>query len=380
MKSIIIFMLTTLAFTVIAADRYVNSNVATDGDGSVNNPWKYLSTAIESSNAGDTLFLEGIFTLEDDPAIDKIKGLLIDKSISLIGIDPEITIVQATSDPNRDDITWRNFTIEKGNNRTPIIKFENLTIRHGYGKPAGGIYAEVNKNGDEIGELIIKNCIITDNFTPEFLDMKTHNGGAGIFVCGSGNLTISNTVIKNNTNFNCDARYGIDGWVLNAGGGIHLVPGENSIFNLTNTAIYNNIAYNSGGGVNIYLPYPSSLTEINFTNCTISGNIAKGLLPSMTSGVSYGTAVLIQGTYNHISDPEVKFNSCTIADNNGYGLLGKYAIAFICGEYYGYDQSVITFKNSIIKNDHANFYSERLNFFNRSYTISNDNFLPNPRQ
>lgn len=169
-----------------------------------------IQTAIDSVSAGDTLNLAAeTFT----------ESITVDKSLNIIGVGAESTIVQAASAQGIADD--RVVNIDPGIS----VTIQDLTIR--YGKAKQGVMPPVSFCGgiENDGNLSLLQVILTKNSSTAY--------GGGI--CNSGTLDITNSIISEN--------------VSGDGGGIRN-DGDASLINVT---IFNNSAptYNGGGVYNI---------------------------------------------------------------------------------------------------------------------------------
>ena len=230
MKTIYTFLFVLLATNVFATQKFVllsgKNNI--DHDGSVLKPWETISYAVSQIEAHDTICVgSGVFTE---------KNILIDKPVTLKGINADYSIVQAGVS-NTEDNKNTVFNIQSD------VAIINLTIRHG----SPGILVGADAT------LKISYCNV--------INCEAETAGGGINA--SGNLYISNSCIANNTTNQSGGGIFASGYtrILNStvsnnhstgsgtfGGGILI---NNGIFEMKNSTVVFNSAGSKGKGIHI---------------------------------------------------------------------------------------------------------------------------------
>ncbi|REK00931.1 MAG: T9SS C-terminal target domain-containing protein [Bacteroidetes bacterium] len=201
-----------------------------------------LSSAISAALSGDTIMLSGTITGEGVAG----EGIIINKNISIFGVSPSTSIIQAAASQN----TANRRVITVYANRTVLLK--NLTIRHG--KTATSGYPQQWGGGIlNYGILTVDNCIIRNN--------NANSSGGGIYndsyyqVGANGNLTVTNSTVCNN---------------VGADYGSGICSGYfTTVMKLTNVTVFGNT-----GSSAIALDR-SANTYI--TNCTVANNGSSGI-------------------------------------------------------------------------------------------------------
>jgi hypothetical protein len=223
-------------------------------------------------------------------------GVLVDKDVTIEGLGPQATIVQAHAQP--EQATERVFFIAPG----ATVNIRGMTIRHGNPtsepESGGGIRNE--------GTLTLESVIVCDN-----------SGSAGGGILNDGTITLTNCTVRDNVSRGGAVHY-IE---CKTGGGLKNLSGQMTLINST---VQNNHAEAKGGG--IHVACKGTLTLINstisrnqtarsgggvflngvgqFTNSTISQNQARtgggvAMEGSGEQGVVYGqlnyTHTLITG-------------------------------------------------------------------------------------
>lgn len=172
--------------------------------------------------------------------------------INLAGALPGVSSDVIFDGPGADKLTIRRdtggdygiFTVNGGN-----VTFEGLKLTNGF--PAGTIPNTITTTtGSRGGAINITSSTSRVKVLDSWLDgNQANNGGA---IANSGQLTVQNTTISNNTGSN--------------GGGIIVIDGQVQIINST---IANNTGSIGGGLFN-------SVAELTITNSTIAFNDASG--------------------------------------------------------------------------------------------------------
>jgi hypothetical protein len=345
---------------------YVNNDIGDDSaNGSAENPFKTISRSLSDNINGTIIYLAGnstdyptagTFTLTDDQGIVRVgsnNGLNISNSVTIIGENPENTIIQSHAE--YDESTNRVFYVTSSGTLPDMnVSLKNLTIMNGKAENGGGIFAS------NISSLEIQNCIVRNNmFFDDPLIDGTGSGGAGIFAQNC-RLIVNNTIISDN-----------DATDKGVGGGLLFYPGTVQLgLNLSNSSILSNTSYNEGGGVHIdKKAYSGTHQNFNINNCTFANNVA------IISG--NGNAISIRAYDMSLTD----INSCTIVDN-----FSSNESPYSSGIYFyktSTATSIFSIKNSILANNGGSNFNS-INTSNdddpydvmRSYTICDDYSLP----
>lgn len=240
-------LLLVLALAILPVQRasaatFVVTKTADTNDGACNVDCS-LREAIRAANASpgpDTITIPaGTYTLSIvgiDENAAATGDLDILDSVTLNGAGAATTIIQAGTTPTNG--IDKVFSVNPNFITPTNVTFSGMTIRYGrntstyFGDGFGG---GLDFEASGTGNLTITDCIITDNST-------TDGDGGGITatnsVAGNGLVTITNSTISNNHPARADAASPI-------GGGIFF--GVNMKFVLTNTNITGNSVMGSAG-------------------------------------------------------------------------------------------------------------------------------------
>ncbi|OQD58363.1 adhesin-like protein [Methanobrevibacter arboriphilus JCM 13429 = DSM 1125] len=239
--SVLFLLLITLS-TINAAETNINS---TDN----------LGQTIENASNGDIINLEaGIYT-------NNVTNILVNKSLTIQGKNPQTTIINAQN-------LGRIFNITS----TGTLTLINITLINGNASDGGAIY---NNNG----KVTINYCIFENNTASS----STNARGGAIYNIGSaGNLTINNSIFNNNNaliataNRQGGAIYNTNFMNINnstftkntAASGAAIYNAKTSIIN--NSSFINNEASSHGGAI-----FNSQLNNIlKISNSTFINNTA----------------------------------------------------------------------------------------------------------
>jgi|GEM_PF-1988822 len=328
------------------------SKILTAGPGK---EYSNISSALDSASAGDTIEVHGVISA--DGMIGN--GIVIYKSISIIGVDYNSSIIEANSSFQNSDrrvisvlseinVTIKNICLRNGKaigNGGAIENLGNLVlfgclIENNSGKYGGGI-----RNG--LGAMLIMHqCIVRNN--------ECSKRGGGINHIGSL-LSINDIIIEKNT-------------AVEEGGGVQI---ENANASILNATISGNLlkSINKSNGAGIFIGNYKGNQTYNITNTTISGNThtTNGFDSFCGGGIGI---INIGGQINML------LTNCTIADNNAYCGKGL--------QIYSYENNaVIDVKmvNTIISNGLSGNYFEftsnggKINI-QRTYSILSDLSIP----
>lgn len=191
-----------------------------DGNGSYNNPFKTIQTAIDCLNE------KGEIILLTDAKGDGNRKINANKSFTIIGNGHAIDAEEFT----------QILTIGEG----AYVKLENITVKNGY----GAAESTITNNGD----LTAINC----KFTQNSISM-----GSGGVIYNNGNLNIKDSEFTNN-------RAGRDYGALYAANGAAIY--NNGSCNIEDTLFENNVANGTGCILN--------KENLNIVTCTFRHNTA----------------------------------------------------------------------------------------------------------
>ncbi|WP_198342063.1 cadherin-like beta sandwich domain-containing protein [Polaribacter sp. SA4-10] len=228
-----------------------------------------IQSAVNAAGNGDVLLLAAETFTEQNIAIAN-------KSLTIIGVSPASTIVQAHAVAG--SATDRVFNITNDTYAvTNFHSFERLTIKHGNSaNKGGGLYAVHTT-------LRLKDCAIETNTTTHPGPIIYDLGGGGVHAEKS-NLISENCTFYNNHYASIDNPYG------SGGGAIAFIPdvqnGSESFMDITNCTFSDNVSDTFGGAI---FNTPTDTKSIRITNSTFAGNSAKqgGALSEMGWGYNF---------------------------------------------------------------------------------------------
>ena len=291
------------SFTFIIPDGLYHDgpvwHVATDGsdengDGSFALPYAKIQTAIDSANVGDTVFVHPGTYVEN---------------INYNGNNIVVGSLYMTT----QDTSYISSTVIDGNQNGSVVNFESgedstavlsgFTITNGmapYPNNGGGIYC-VNSSP------YLSNIIIKEN--------TCNNNGGGIYFSNSSSILVNSKIINN----------GWGNYRPYEGGGLSIV---NSVLNLINCQINDNLAALEGGGIWV------SNSNVFIQDSEINDNLLNTTSSTTTKGA---------GIYSNNSSVLTVLNSQISNNNCGSGLSGG-----ICC-----DNTSLTITNSLISNNES---------------------------
>lgn len=333
MKTKITILLCSLLFSFGLYAQTVNI----EGDPYEGNPYASINAAITDAQDGDVILISGVHT----------ESIVISKSITLRGTDPETDIIQAAASPSSDGSGSRVINLFRNDVSDVLtITIENLGVRNGNANAnGGGIFVE-----RITGLATLSNLIIENNFT-------SANGG-GIATNGS-NLEVVECTIQNNTS-------------TVQGGGLILAPnnaaGVNNVVNIKQSLIDNNTAANGGG---IYLngneTFGNDYTiDLTIENSTISNNTASSAAGAAGGGGIWARSAVWTtnaGGDGSSVNTSLKLVHVTTYDNT-HAALPKSGIQFTST---GGVQTNFSAYNSVIVNTDA-IDKRSINFANSNTT------------
>ena len=229
---------------VLAAnnDYYFNSSLDNDdGDGSQQNPYKYLTTDRIKGYCNIHL-ADGEYVLDDSKTIEKV---------SIIGSDPQNTIIKydGVGFNVNSYLTLTNLTlVDVSITNHGTVNATNSIFSYGYGSKAdsygnnygGAIYtSDTNTNS----KVTIENCT--------FKDCYAVYGGA--IYMGAGYLSVSNSRFINN-------------YAYNFGGAIACENTEN--ITISKTRFINDYTIEDAGGAVYVKSSPLDIQRSDFINCS----------------------------------------------------------------------------------------------------------------
>ncbi|ARV06651.1 hypothetical protein BTO04_08050 [Polaribacter sp. SA4-10] len=280
-----------------------------------------IQSAIDAAGNGDVLLLAAQTFTEQNITITN-------KSLSIIGVSPASTIVQAHAVAG--SATDRVFNITHSSYaETNFNSFEKLTIRHGN---------VANSNGNDRGgalfvyhtTLKLKDCAIESNRVGTTGWGGYGVGGAGVYV------QISNFISENSTYYDnhhtSESRPGD----MMGGGAIAFFPNDQvNYMEITNSTFSDNSSGNAGGAI---MNRPTVTNDIRITNSTFVGNSApyggaymqmgSGANPQpiyLTNSLFYGNTAPLGGSQMY-SEQATNWtvNNCLIENTSSGGLAGVY--------------------------------------------------------
>jgi hypothetical protein len=272
---ILLFSISGICFS---QNCFVDSTAAIGGDGtSWLTAYNDLQLALNDPIHPDTIFIAKGTYKPAGFGGDIEARFIINSDLVLLGgfpsgggdRDPAAHPTILSGDLNEDDILDDFETNREDNSMTVVLLmdtvqtvFDGLTISHGHAPTtepdetghAGGMYARLN-NG---GELIIRNCLFTQNLATRF--------GGGLFVLnneegGETPFLIENSVFQSNA-------------AGSYGGGIHMVQwGDNSTAIVRGCQFLNNNAEGNGGGFSYFSIQNLSVNSfLEIEDCYFSQN------------------------------------------------------------------------------------------------------------
>jgi hypothetical protein len=298
-KALLTVLSIVFVSSLFATDIYVNRYNSVDGVGSISNPYKYITSAINfahSNPQANTIYIRGFGNSAYYENLN-ISGFFYPLTITKWSNYPtEIVIENQAGD-------YVSSVISIGNNQAPIT-LSKLTISrtniqdplwNGEGR-GGGIRAENNSNGGLliVDDCIIRNCksingggIYVSNTIAEILNSKFYGNlgiqsdlgvtSIGAAISGlSANITIESTLFYDNAGSN------------DTHGTIYVSGGSLSVNNATIVQGGNNYSvYGSGTYINSIIGNPNHEPNNIYNNCCVYGT-------DLTS---------LPGSNNMITDP-----------------------------------------------------------------------------
>lgn len=224
-------------------------------------PCLTISNAVSVAIGGDIVEIaDGIYT----------ESVVIDKSLSLVGVGRLLTIVQASSAApgSPGEATTRVISIPQGSGFD--ISISEMTIRHGRPRDAGGGLSDywgggIARFGNTDGSLVLTNLTIRDNYgviagglfngnvaaelnNVEFISNSAARAGGMYNISADANLT--NIIFEGN-----EAGTGDGGGMVNTNGAAPV---------LNEVVFRNNSAGEEGGGMSNDYSSAPNLTRVRF--------------------------------------------------------------------------------------------------------------------
>ena len=333
-------------------DYYFNASVENDGDGSISNPYKYLT--VDRIKANSNLFLaNGEYQLDGATYIDEVK---------IIGSDVDKTIIKydGVAFTVNNHLTVRNITF-MGLSITNHAKLDayNAIFEDGYGsKPdsygnnyGGAIYTYENNGNAYVN---VDNCTFKNN----------HAQYGGAIYMGAGVLNVSDSLFFNNYAYNYGGSIACDNCINvsisrskfynslsidDAGGSIYI-----KCSNFAADEIYVANSSSTFGGAITTLNTHSLLTGLNMINNTakydggaiyhIYGNFTVLNSIFINNSASNGGALFIDNsTQVLVRSNTFTNNSATNTGGAIYSLLNKISASY--GSQNNFNDNKATFKN-----------------------------------
>jgi hypothetical protein len=282
------------------------------GDGSQENPYSNLKSAINHASNDSTIYLnEGKYVGENN------RNLSLNKTITLIGKSKETTVIDCES-------AGRLFTMDSNSKITLI----NLSLKNGNSDANGGLIY------NEGGEITIKNCMISDC-------QGYANGGA--IYNNLGTLNIENTTLTNNSAY----QYG----------GVIYTIGQTDIKNSNFTQNFLTAKESVGGCI-------ASNGKLNLEGCIFSKNFVRY---SAAALLNYGNATINNCRFEYLTS---NYTAAGISNHN-YALINNSYFGYNDAKYYAAailappsGQHVITeVYNTIFEYNHAGYQGSVTNNF-----------------
>ncbi|MBR8832096.1 MAG: hypothetical protein N5P05_004446 (plasmid) [Chroococcopsis gigantea SAG 12.99] len=253
-------------------------------------------------------------------------------------------------------------TITGNNDVSGSIKipdYGNFTIKSQGTRPATiDATAITDRVFTNEGSLTLDNIILTGGYT------RSYSGGGG-GILNSGQLTLINTIIKQNTSSAGGGIYNyhngtinlfnsavIDNTVSNSGGGIY---NDGNAINLFNSTIEGNTAVDLGGGI---YNFNGTVNSINTSIINNQSNVGGGFANSWNAIINNFINTTISGNKSnssgggiYVASSSVSLKNVTITNNTADFNGKNFGHG---GGIYIYDQGSVTLTNSIIAGNYDN--------------------------
>ena len=227
-----------------------------------------LRQLINSVPAGSTI----VVPANADPYILTPGELLIQKNLTIAGAGARTTTIEH----NVSGASARVFDIQPNGSAVPTVTISGLTIE--FGRTDSTTNTASGGNVLNAGNLTLSEDQIQ-------LGQSTGGGGGGISNQGAGSLTITHSLVQDNSTINqVSGTSGIGGGVEN-----FALRFTGSNLTIDNSTIYNNTAAAGGGGVLSDCAGPCTSTT-TIVNSTIFGN------DGGTAGTNGGGVLATAGT------------------------------------------------------------------------------------
>ena len=299
-------------------DYYFNASAENDGNGSIDNPYKYLKANRIPSNAN--LYLaDGEYQLDTSKTIQQV---------NIIGSDVDKTIIRY----NGVAFTVSNqFTVK------------NVTF----------IGASISNNA----KFSATNTVFEDGFGSKPDHYGNNYGGAIFTINGNSNsyITVDNCTFKSNY-----AEYG---------GAIYMNDGS---LNVSNSIFYDNIAYNYGGAIACEYAANITISKSKFYNSRSLNDAGGSIYIRQSSKFNEDHVDVVNssstfgGAITTLNTP-VSLNYVNMADNSA-----KYDGGAIFHMYGTFSLTYSEFKNNSAINGGALFIDNSTGVFVRSNTFTNN--------
>ncbi len=320
----------------LGVDYYFNSSADSDGDGSIDTPYKDIT--LTRLKEGSTIHLaNGEYTLNSGKSLNKV---------TIIGEDPEKTIIRYTGTTNgRFTVDVDSYTI-----------LQNITFI--------GFNFDVEGATFQATNTIFKNseAFATYSSATDLVNSASNSFGGAIyayFYSGSYDTYNPMVILDNCTFVNNTAEYG---------GAIFMNMGT---LDITNSLFVNNSAYNYGGAIVGLYDVSIRVKNSKFIN-DFSVNDAGGAVYLLRSQFS-GNNLTITNCSATFGSAITSLNSTTALVNlNAVNNTAKYEGGAIYQMYNAISISDSTFRNNSAKNAGA-VYVDSAQIFTLTYNTFEDN-------
>ena len=164
----------------VAADNiYVNGSFTEDGNGSIDNPFNNMQSALHMAENNSTIYVSsGVYSGSSNT------NLTIDKSLNLVNWDGKDVIFDGLNQSNIFRITSKSLNVN------------NIIFK--------------NANSDYGSALFFENGLLNSNINATFLNNHATVDGGAIFIGGETSNNVFNGLCANNTAYRCGVAF-IDG-------------------------------------------------------------------------------------------------------------------------------------------------------------------------
>ena len=275
-----------------------------------------IQSAVDAAGNGDVLLLAAETFTEQNITITN-------KSLTIIGVSPASTIVQAHA--VAESATDRVFKITHSSySKANLVFLEKITIRNGNSaRKAGGLYGQNTT-------IRLKDCSIESNSTTTPVNAGYYGDGGGGIQLENSNLIAENCTFFDNHHI---SSYKTD---MMGGGAIAFFPNDQvNYMEISNCTFSDNSSGAHGGAI---MNKPTITNDIRITNSTFVGNSAPygGAYRQMGSGANpqpiflinslfYGNTASLGGSQMYSQEAtNWTVDNCLIEDTSAAGLAGVF--------------------------------------------------------